>query len=287
MLGWLKTRGRRLRIKRVGKWLQAPAWLLVFGPIYAIVLGWLENDVSALLFDGQGANGMRVGVALAVVAGLSFWLWKVGDEWIPVRGLKSCNIDHAQVRMLCVLVSRIARPFRLDGRQLVVQAETGSELALPLSGDIDQDRQMLSTNGLRMQQHLLSMLRPYLQAGSQSLRVLPVLSEQTAPYFESLRDFLARYGVQLIRPSEPPFPDGYAQQQIHEHINALLQQCVHEGYRAEEVVFDTSGGTSSMSVAATLATLHHDIRCQIVDTNDPDKVVTYRVNLQRKPASFE
>jgi len=58
MLRWLRTRGRRLRTNRVGKWLQAPAWLLVFGPIYAIVLGWLENDVSALLFDGPGANGM-------------------------------------------------------------------------------------------------------------------------------------------------------------------------------------------------------------------------------------
>jgi len=285
MLAWLQIRARRMRQVKLGEWSQSPVLLLIFGPIYAIVLGWLENDLSAWWFDGQGANSLRIVVALVVLSVLSVWLWKVGDDWIPVRGLRSCTIDHTRVRLLCVLVSASPFSFTLKGRQLLITPKEGESKTLQLSGDLDQDRALLE--GYRMLQHLLNMLRPYLLAGNRTLQVLPVLSKTTAPHFDSLRDFLACYGVQLIKPARPPFPDGYAQQQIYEHINSLLSQCAQQNLKADEVVFDTSGGTSSMSVAATLATLHHGIACQIVDTNHPDEVVNYRVHLQRKPASFE
>ncbi len=273
---WLKWKTSSLLI-----WLLTTLSLASFTWLCDLVAGnklfsWLKEDITPL------HQGLAVGL-IYIVCSLS--LIQLGRSFLPsLRRIKVTDTPEAK-KILLLTISKIEGLSVNDGIASVT-LNNGKGETITLSGNLEKDIEILSKtrwNGTQLLRGLAKHQKKVKQIILLSTEDVGTSEYERGTYrkVELIAEFLNNYidtSQTELKASEVYLDPNDVGESYYLLTKILDDLTVTQGIPDKDICLDITGGTSAISAAAALATIHRNTQFQYISTIGASKV--YQQDLQ-------
>lgn len=246
-------------------------WMAELFPAGHIFVHWVEHHFEdASSPAAMGIVAAAFGALLLIFIKLSAWAVKLGEHFMGVRAL-----HESEARAHAVVIFAVSEHYGDTVKHLAQLAEHGHtevrgktvQLSSTLADDLAR---VHADEGHRLAIfQLLRGLKPHLLKGSLK-RAYLVCSSRSVKEAMHARAIINRYAPAVaveVRQSED-FDDTEKLRETFEHI--IEHEVGSQGVSPGQMVIDITGGTKTVSIAGTMATVKNSVKIQYVP-NDWNK----------------
>ena len=250
------------------------------------------------LYEDQFYRYVAIGLSLFFTLSFVWFMINQHKKILPIQSL----IDKGAMKSQKAVMAPISIP--RDWELIPPEHDKGtwqlrhspSNHLIDLQGNIDKDLEAIHCIYKKVDTcckfsweillHILGRhLKPRENDEPPRIKVFALLStEGTTKYAEMICQWLKIYAehVDFYEASHPlDFTHiDLSYQAMSDNLKELTSK---PDIKEHDVVIDITNGNSLMSAACTLATLHNDTHLEYVNTNDPDEIINYTLEIQAAP----